>query len=153
MIKLITLGLAAVVATLIGCFAGAHQYNASRNAPKPAAEAELEIVKLEPITVPIIRKSKIQGYVIVHAAFGATAAEAKRSRNALTLYAGEALFQAIYEDDAFDFSAIKAAQLAALAEKASKLANAKLGRAAIKQVAIENLSLVPHSGTRDAKAR
>lgn len=152
MIKLLALGLAAVGATLLGSYAAAMLASPGSPAAAPEPEA-IEVVKLDPVSVPVIRQGKVQGYVIARAAIMATAAEVKKHKPALVIYAGEAIFQAIYEEEAFDFAAMKPAKISALGDRIAMLANQRLGRAAIRQLAVESLNFLTPAETRKAFGR
>jgi hypothetical protein len=151
-IKLVGLGLAGIAATLAGSFL-AMILGAPQEVGSEKKEPEVEIVKFDSITVPIIRRAKIQGYVVVRMAAVAYAAELKIGRPMLMAFASEAGFRAIYEEESFDFTALKPVQVATLAERITTLTNARLARPFLKQTAIENLAFVPQSENQDAKAR
>lgn len=152
MIKLIVLGLAGIAATLGGTFL-ATILGAPTDAKVEKKEPEVEIVKFDAISVPIIRRAKVQGYVVVRISILAHSAELKTGRPTLTAFASEAAFRAIYEEEAFDFSALKPVQIAAIAEKITVLANGRLVRPYIKQTAIESLNFVTQSEIKDVRHR
>jgi hypothetical protein len=151
-IKLLVLGLAGVAATLAGSFL-AMIFGAPQEVRSEKKEPEVEMVKFDVISVPIIRRAKIQGYVVVRIAVLAYSAELKIARPILTAFASEAAFRAIYEEEAFDFTALKPVQIAALAEKITELTNARLLRPFLKQTAIESLNFVSQTEISDVRTR
>jgi hypothetical protein len=152
-IRLLALGLVAVAATLAGSYAAMLWGTAKKSGAEPEEQAILELVKLEPVSVPVIRGGKVDGYVIARVAVSAAASDVKKSKPVLAAYASEAVFRAVYEEEAFDFSALKAVQVSALAERIAKLANERIGRAAIKQSVIESLNFVSRSEVRLQQSR
>lgn len=152
MIKLLVLGLAGIAATLAGSFLAA-MLGAPQEAKIEKKEPEVEMVKFDAISVPVIRRAKVQGYVVVRISVLAYAAELKAGRPALTAFASEAAFRSIYEEEAFDFSALKPVQIAALAEKITQLTNGRLVRPFIKQTAIESLNFVSQTEIKDVRYR
>lgn len=152
MIKLFVLGLAGIAATLAGSFV-AMILGSPKEANAERKEPEVEMVKFDAISVPIIRRAKVQGYVVVRMAVLAFSAELKVGRPMLTAFASEAAFRAIYEEEAFDFSALKPVQLAAIAEKVTELTNGRLARPFIKKTAIESLNFVSQAEISDARQR
>jgi len=151
-IKLLVLGLAGIVATLAGNVL-AMVLGAPKEVSADKKEPEVEMVKFDAISVPIIRRAQIQGYVVVRISILAYSAELKVGRPVLTAFASEAAFRAIYEEEGFDFSALKPVQIAALAEKVTTLTNARLARPFIKQTAIENLNFVTQAEINDGRKR
>ena len=152
MIKLVVLGLAGIAATLAGSFL-ATILGAPQDAKLEKKEPEVEIVKFDAISVPVIRRAKVQGYVVVRISVLAYSAEVKVGRPTLMAFASEAAFRAIYEEEAFDFSALKPVQITAIAEKITGLTNARLARPFIKQTAIESLNFVTQSEIKDVRQR
>ena len=143
--RLLILGLVAIASTLAGSFAVRTWANSKKTPPRADEYATLEVIKLEPVSVPIVRNGRVEGYIIARASVSAEDSEVKKSRPLLVVYASEAVFRAVYEDEVFDFSAPKPAQFPLLAERISKLANEKLGRAIIKQSRVESLDFVKPS--------
>ena len=148
MIRLLIVGLVAVSAALGGVYAGT-LLGAPTGPSTPVVAAEpVEIIKLESVSVPIIRKGAVDGYVIAHVSITAIAAEVKKNRASLLLYAGAASFRAIYEEEGLDFAALKSIQLSALSERITKLASDEMGNSSIKKTTIESLSFVSRSEIR-----
>jgi hypothetical protein len=141
MVKMIALGIIVTVATLAGAYAGL--VTSQPKAPTNTNEQEpVEFVKLDATSVPIIRDGGIMGYVVVRSAFSASAKDVKQNRTSMTVFVAEALFKSIYAEQGLNFAAMKPLQLDALTEGTTKAANARIGRDAIKQLAIESLSFL-----------
>lgn len=144
----IAVALVAIISTLGGTYAAKLFATAAKSAAVAEEGLVVDIVKLEPISVPIVRQGKIEGYVIARVALSAPSHDVKNSKAVLMAYASEATFRAIYEDQVFDFAALKAANVAALAGRISKLANERIGRPTIKQALVESLNFVAKSEVR-----
>ncbi|MGE0627033.1 MAG: hypothetical protein AB7O43_04360 [Hyphomicrobiaceae bacterium] len=148
MIRLIALGLIAIVATLGGGYAAIMLGGDRMTAAKSANDEHLEFVKIEPVSVPIIRSGKVEGYVIAHVTVSAKDKDAEANRAALTTYASEAVFRAIYEEEEFNFAVLKPMEVVALSDRIVKLANERIGRATIRHSVIENLNFVSSAELR-----
>jgi hypothetical protein len=70
-------------------------------------------------------------------------------RNLMTTYVNEAVFMTLYGDDSINFTAMKPLQLEALAERATKGANTRLEREAIKRVAFEGVNYLTQEEARN----
>jgi hypothetical protein len=152
-IRNLVLGFAAVAATLLGGAGAALLASSKAAAPAPAEAPVHELVKLDAVSVPVIRRGQVQGYVVAQVAVEAAAVDMKNSKPVLAVYASEAVFRAVYEEEAFDFSGLRPAHLAALADRMTKLANERIGRAAIKRVAIESINYVTEAQARGGQRR
>ncbi len=106
MVRMLLLGLVVVIATLGGSYAAMQMPRGASHAEADAGE-KTEVVKIDPISVPVVREGKIQGYVIGRFAFSAPASEIRKDKDALILYVSEAIFLSVYEEEEFDFSTLK----------------------------------------------
>jgi hypothetical protein len=142
----LVVGIAAILSTLAGSYLAALLTGGSRD-PEQKASVALEFIKLDVISVPVIRSGKIQGYVLVRASVGVPLDEAKNGRPVITVYSSEGVFRALHEED-FDFKALKPTEIARLADRATSLINARIGRGAVKSTAFESVNFVPQSEVR-----
>lgn len=142
------LGIVAIVATLAGVHGARLVTSQSSAAPPEAASEKMEIVKLDAVSVPIIRRGNVQGYAIVHAALTVPSGEVKTAKQLLTTFGSEAVIRAFHEEKSIDFTAMQPAQTVVLAERIVGYANARIGRDAVKQAAIEGLSFVEKGDER-----
>ncbi len=149
MMRAMALGVVAIASTLLGNFASSLLMQSKQPEALKAEPLALDLIRLEPISVPIIRSGKVEGYVVARVSVSADAADVKSSKPLLIAYASEAAFRAIYEERAFDTLAItKVVELPGLADRIVKIANERIGRPTIKQAMVENLSVVPKSEVR-----
>ena len=130
MVRMLLLGFVVVLSTLGGSYAAMKLPQGAAPGAESNAPDELTVVKLEPVSVPVVRGGKIQGYVLGRIAFAAGTKEMK-NKDMLTLYVSEAIFRSVYEEEALDFAELKAVQVEALAHRVIEKANARIGRTAI----------------------
>jgi hypothetical protein len=147
MVRMLLLGLVVVLSTLGGSYAAMKLPQGSAPGADNGAPEELTVVKLEPVSVPVVRGGKIQGYVLGRIAFAAGAKEMK-NKDILTLYVNEAIFRSVYEEEALDFTALKPMQVEALVHRTVEKANTRIGRPAIAQVFVESLNFLAHEAVR-----
>lgn len=152
MVRMLLLGLVVVIATLGGSYA-AMQIHQSAPAAKEEATEKTEVVKIDPISVPVVRAGKIQGYVIGRFAFSASANELRKDKDTLTLYASEGIFRSVYEEEELDFSALKIIEVDKLIARIVAKANARIGRPLITQVFVESLNFLAHDAVRCQPAK
>lgn len=144
--KLLIVGVAAILSTLAGSYAAALLTGDSKD-PAPVGPPALEVIKLDVISVPVIRSGAIQGYVLVRAAVGVPVEDAKKGRAVVALYSAEGVFRAIHEEE-IDFTALRSADIARLADRATRLINGRVGREAVSRTVIESVNFVPQSDVR-----
>lgn len=140
MIRSILLGVLTITATL-----GGHYAAGLLSAPKATIGVQqeaVEVVKLEPISAPVIRDGKVVGYVIARTAVTAGAADAKAHRDLIVAYAGEAVFRGIYEEKSFDFSNMSAVDVAEFSRRIALLANKRFGKPTVREAVVESINFV-----------
>ena len=147
MIRMLLLGLVVVLATLGGSYAAMQLPKGGTGEEGAAVEAN-EIVKVDPVSVPVVRDGKIQGYVIGRLAFSSSGSDIRKDKEALILYVTESIFRSIYEEEKLDFTTLKIIDVEALTGRIVSKANARIGRPAIQQVFVENLSFLNHDAVR-----
>lgn len=152
MVRMLLLGLVVMIATLGGSYA-------AMQIPQGAPPAEgdtgerAEVVKLDPISVPVVRAGKIQGYVIGRFAFSVPGSEVRKDKDALVLYVSEAIFRSLYEEEDLDFAALKIIEVEKLIGRIVAKANARIGRPMIAQVFVESMSFLAHDAVRCQPAK
>lgn len=152
MVKIILLGVAAVLATLGGSFAAIQLGSkGGQDTVGPPVVVE-EAVRLEQFSVPVVRDGKVQGYALAQISFSAAAEDIKASKALLTTVVNEAVFATLFEEPSFDFASLKAVQIAQLSERMLAKANARIGRGAIKKVLVESLMLLDQESVRCRKS-
>ncbi|MGE0768254.1 MAG: hypothetical protein AB7L90_17500 [Hyphomicrobiaceae bacterium] len=150
MLRSLSLGVLAIVATLIGHYAAG--IVSSPSATEHVPQEHIDIVKLEPISAPVIRGGKVIGYVVARTSVTAPAADVKAHKALLAAYAAEAAFRAIYEEKSFDFSSLRAAEVLELSRRIVDHSNKRMGRATVREAVIESLNFVTQAELRSRHA-
>ena len=148
--KLVVMGIAAIIATLAGSFAASLLAGNPSVPVKTDGSKVLEFIKLDVLSVPVVRKGQVQGYVLARVAVGVSAEEAKKSRAAVSLYSNEGAFRAIYEEG-FEFTQLKTVDIVRLADRMTRLINDRWGAPVVAGTTIESLNFVPYSEVRQSK--
>lgn len=151
MVRMLLLGLVVMLATLGGSYAAMKLPKGASTAEEPVEKTE--VVKIDPISVPVVRAGKIQGYVIGRYAFSAPAGEVRKDKDALILYVSEAIFRSVYEEEELDFSALKIIEVDKLVGRIVTKANARIGRPMIAQVFVESMNFLAHDAVRCQPAK
>lgn len=147
MVRMLLLGLVVVLSTLGGSYAAMRLPQSSAPSTESEGPGEVTVVKLEPVSVPVVRGGKIQGYVLGRIAFS-TGVKEMKNKDALILYVSEAIFRSVYEEESLDFSAMKPIHVEQLVGRIVEKANARIGRPAIVQVFVESLNFLAHEAVR-----
>lgn len=152
MVRMLLLGLVVVIATLGGSYA-AMQF--PRGTPGTAEDAgeKAEVVKLDPVSVPVVRDGTIQGYVIGRFAFSAPATAVRKDKDALVLYVSEGIFRSVYEEEGLDFTALKIVDVDKLIERMVAKTNARIGHPTITQIFVESMNFLAHDAVRCQPAK
>jgi hypothetical protein len=149
---MLLLGLVVVIATLGGSYA-AMQFPRGTPSKTEDATEKAEVVKLDPVSVPVVREGKIQGYVIGRFAFSAPASAVRKDKDVLSLYVNEAIFRSVYEEEGLDFTALKIVEVDKLIGRMVTKANARLGQSTIVQIFVESMNFLAHDAVRCQPAK
>jgi hypothetical protein len=149
---MLLLGLVVVIATLGGSYA-AMQFPRGEPGKTEEAAEKAEVVKLDPVSVPVVREGKIQGYVIGRFAFSASASALRKDKDALILYASESIFRSVYEEEGLDFTALKIVDVDKLIARMLAKANARIGHPTIVQIFVESMNFLAHDAVRCQPAK
>jgi len=146
----ILLGIVTIAATIGGHYASGRV--SSMKSSEPARQEPVEIIKLEPISAPVVRDGKVVGYVIARMSIAAAEADAKAHKPLLVAYANEAVFRGIYEEKAFDFSAMRAADVSELSKRIVELANKRFGRPTVRETVVESINFMSQAELQARRA-
>ncbi len=143
MFRLLIVGLWTCLATLGGTYGGAYWRTRQSAAPEAEHAEKVEVHKARPLTVPIITGGALKGYVSAELSFVSPAIDkhAPAQLDPESFFLDEA-FRLIYSDPKIDFSNIQKADLSALTEKITANVNQRMGRMAIKETLLRNLSYI-----------
>ncbi len=103
----------------------------------------LDYVKVNPISVPIIRDGGVQGYVIAQFVYTADAEDIKDQSVPIDLYFNDRVFALIYQNDAINFEHIKKTDLTGFMQELVVSVNKRLGTPIVQNVLVEQFNFVP----------
>ena len=152
MVRDLLLGVCVVCATLGGSMAAT---KLAGNATGPSHEPveKIESLRIESLSVPVLRNGKVSGYVLASIVAMVPASVMKEQRDTLSAYLNEAAFRTLYNEPAFDFAMLKPADTEQLSGKIMAGVNNRLGAGGVKELLIENLNFVTLEEIRNAQAR
>jgi len=148
--KSLLLGTLTIAATL-----GGHYAAGIALSPKPTvqvADEKVEIVKLEPISAPVIRDGKVIGYAIARMSVAVLAVDAKAHKELLVAYANEAVFRGLYEEKSFDFAAMRAVDVSQLCRRIVEFANKRFGKPVVREAVVESINFVSQAELQARRA-
>ena len=144
----LAVGIFTLVATLAGSHGAMFIGMGERHSARSVDQVSLDVLKLEPVSVPIVRAGAIAGYAIARVSLSVPVPELKTMRPILAAYATEAVFRSVYEETVFDFSGLKVVEIKALTDRITKFSNERIGRDVVKGAVIDGLSFVEPTGIR-----
>lgn len=146
MVKLLVVGIVAAIATLGGIAGTLYVMQ-----PKPAEQVaeKYDWLKLEAISVPILRNGKVSGYVIAGFSGEVRARDLAARRDAVSSHLNAAAFRVIYDEPSFDFKELKPAEMAALGKRVVAQVNKNMASESFKEVIIENLNYLTPEQARN----
>jgi hypothetical protein len=152
MTRQVVTAISMIVATISGSYAASLLAAKYDKGTSVAKEVPSELVKLEIVVVPVIRKGAVQGYVIARAEIAVGADDAKAMKPLLQSYAAEAAFKVLFEKGV-DFGALKPLEVTEIANQITGQANQRIGRNLIKTTVIESINFVPQGEVRELSTR
>ena len=154
MLKIIAIGIWVSIATL-GSFYGVMVWQSGKSAAVEQGDyfGKLEKVRTNIVSVPIISKGKISGYVLVDFIFLADANALKQMTVPAKLIVADEAFRAIYVGSLRDFERLERYDLAGLTKKMQDGANKRFGAKVIRDVLIDSINYVPKSQLRAGARR
>ncbi|MBC8128986.1 MAG: hypothetical protein H7Y08_01540 [Rhizobiaceae bacterium] len=147
MIKLIAIGIWVCVASLGSSYVVASLQGGAAKEEKPADYfVGLDYRSTNGITVPIVAKDKIRGYVLasfVYTIDGETASALKVPPDPFIL---DEAFRAVYTTSGFDFEKPEQFDLVALTSSIKEAVNARYKEEIVREVLIEQFDFLPKDG-------
>ena len=143
MIKLVLSGVWVCAITLASVYFSVHMATAPAPAPDDSKQSQLELVKGETITVPIIADGTITGYFLGRISFMMNKDAVKNVSLPLTEMTTDELFTLLVGNKMIDISNMKSFDPNAFREMIKKEVNQHLGGEYIEQVMLEQLDYLP----------
>ncbi|BDA85910.1 hypothetical protein Sa4125_34520 [Aureimonas sp. SA4125] len=145
MIKIIAIGVWVVIATLGSSYVAASM--SAPAGPEPKAEptyfAGLDYRKTETITVPIIAKNAIRGYVLAAFVYTIDGEAAAKLAVPPDPFIMDEAFRAVYSTSQFDFEKAEQFDLAALTASVRDAVNARYKQKIVDEVLIQQFDFLP----------
>jgi hypothetical protein len=144
MMKPLIIGVWACIASLAGAYGGVYwRTHANDPASKGAHEENLETRKIKPITVPIIAKGVVKGYILAEFSL----VSPKGDPHAKTLdpegYFLDEAYRLIYAATDTDFTRVQTSDLAEMTRRITENVNRRLGREVVKEALVANFGFIP----------
>ncbi len=144
MIRNLLVGLWACTVTLAATLGGAYWREQPKASGSNEHKPKVQVEQIAPITVPIIDRGVVTGYVSAEFSIIATKGEAHGGSplEPESFFMDEA-FRLIYSDNKTDFSNIQKVDLDALTAKITANVNKRMGRPAVQETLMRSFNFVP----------
>ena len=150
MIRLIFMGVWAILITVGSGYAFHHFRRIHQNSGDAAADAVLEVRKTKEINIPKIRNGAIQGYAVAQLSYVVDFAVEKKSGLPADVFVADEAFRLVYNDESIDFTRLEKVDLNALARSLVKNVNARLRTEVIRDIAFQEFTFLPFSESKTA---
>ena len=154
MVKVILIGIWVVVVFAASIFVASGKHTellgGGDSSEKPIVK--LETIKMDPMSVALIREGVVKGYLVVEPAF-TYAMENKKSNLPIKLYFQDALVEYLFNNKEIDVERIEKFDLVGLRKKLKESLNAELQGASIHDVLIQRVDYLSVDQVRDNKLR
>lgn len=126
-----------------------------KSSPKEPASyfGGLDYVKLDPLTVTIIRNNEIRGYIIVDAVFTVKQSVQAQSSVPIKFILQDSIIESLHGNPSIDVFRLKKFDLPSFQELLVTNMNNKLGKKAIYEVLIQKLDFISKEDIRDLHMR
>ena len=150
MIRLIFMGVWAILITVGSEYAFHHFRRIQQHFGDSAAAAVLEIRKTKEINIPKIRNGTIQGYAVAQLSYVVDSAVEKQSGLPSDVFVADETFRLIYNDESIDFTRLEKVDLNALARSLVKNVNGRLRTEVVRDIAFQEFTFLPFSESKMA---
>lgn len=150
MSKAFLVGLWVCVVTLLSSYGAVLWMTGARAQPDEQAYLEgIEYKKVEPLTVPMIKDGRIQGYIVARFVFTADARTLRTMSVTPGIFVADEAFRYIYSTDRIDFGSIKKYDLLTMSADIKQNVNTRLNTEIVQDILIEDLNYVHRADIRD----
>ena len=112
------------------------------------ASGPIEFIKSEMISVPVIRDSKVQGYVVAQFTFAMDQSVVAKLNYEPSPFLVDAAFRSLYGDQTTDFTNLRQQDLDTLTKHIAEKITAKLGVPITKEVLLNEINYVARDEVR-----
>lgn len=148
MIKYIVVGAVVVASTLLGSHSAEVLFRGDASGKASGAQKKSELMKLDAVSVPVIRNRQLEGYVVIKVILEVDSDEFKKNRVALQAYGTEVTLLTVYEDQDTEFFASKPINFDAITSRIVKRGNSRLGRPVFSAAAVEGIQYIKEADLR-----
>ncbi|MBV2186833.1 MAG: hypothetical protein KUL88_20105 [Rhizobium sp.] len=149
MVKILAAGLWVCLVTLGAVYFTVHMATAPAEiSEEDARKAKLELVRGEPITIPMIADGSVRGYFLGRVSFMMDKEKIKGVELPLTELMTDELFTLLIGNKMVDVSNMASFDVAAFREKIKTDINARLGEGFIEEVLVEQLDYMSKDDVR-----
>lgn len=143
---------------LMGLLAGSAYYfgsqpAATEKADKADSVLTAEYVKLDPITVAVIRSSEVRGYVIVEVAIAIDKKARSEAEVPLEYLLRDLVLGHVHTDPSLDFYRLEQYDIGSLGKRLTTDINDKLGKNLVQDVLVQDINFVSKQDVRDMLMR
>lgn len=140
--KALIVGLWAVAVSL-GAGWGAASFALSKDETeaKPMLEG-LQYTSLPTMSIPVVDRGKVEGYVVVRMVYTVDSAVLKRLSAEPDAFITDEIFRTIYQTAETDFGNLQRLDLAELADKAKVRVNERMGDAVVQDLLVDGLNYI-----------
>lgn len=143
---------------LMGLLAGSAYYFGSQSAETEATEKAASVlsakyIKLDPITVALIRAGEVKGYVILEVAIAVDDHAESESKVPLQYLLRDLVLGNVHSDPQLDFYRLEQYDIGALGKKLTSDINEKLGKELVQDVLVQDINFISKQDVRDMLMR
>lgn len=143
---------------LMGLLAGSAYYfgsqpEATGNTGKAESVLSAEYVKLDPITVAVVRSSEVRGYVILEVAIAIDKKARSEAEVPLEYLMRDLVLGHVHTDPNLDFYRLEQYDIGSLGKRLTVDINDKLGKELVKDVLVQDINFVSKEDVRDMLMR
>lgn len=154
--KLFIVGIWAVIVTL-GAGYGAASWKLSQTATEEKPKLEgLKYTSLPTMSIPVIDRGKVEGYVVVRMVYTADTAVLNAMASEPDAFITDEIFRTIYATAETDFGKLARLDLVQLADDAKARVNERMGDSVVQDLLVDGLNYIdmnaPDGGKAAAKA-
>jgi hypothetical protein len=150
MVKLVMTGIWVCVVTLASVYLG------STRTPPAGGEGQsskpaIELVKMRPLTVPVVDGAGVEGYLVAVLGFNIDKAKLTEPAAGLVPVITDQSFRTLYGVDAIKYKKPRKSDLVEMSNLLVEAMNSRLGAGTVTEVLIEELSFIPKEKARSGR--
>lgn len=112
-----------------------------------------DYVKLEPISISIVRDNQVRGYLVLDVVFTVDGSEKFKPSVPLEYLLNDAILMSVYENNDLDIFRLEKFDLKKFQNKLLKDINDKLGESVVNEILIQKIEFISKDDVRDLQIR